>query len=61
MRNVAVFEVDGTLTTKDSLLEFIKFSCGTWRFFVGFLLYSPLLILMKLHFYPVSVRTLGQV
>ena len=52
MRKVAVFDFDGTLTTKDTLLEFIKFSCGTWRFYIGFLLYSPILILMKLHLYP---------
>lgn len=51
-RRVAVFDFDGTLTTKDTFLEFIKFSCGTWQFYIGFLLYSPILILMKLHLYP---------
>ncbi len=40
-RTVAVFDFDGTLTTKDTLLEFIKFSCGTGKFyFVFFALYS---------------------
>ena len=37
-RTVAVFDFDGTLTTKDTLLEFIKFSCGTGKFY--FALYS---------------------
>lgn len=46
------FDFDGTLTTKDTLLEFIKFAKGKNRFLLGFLLYSPLLVLMKLHLYP---------
>ena len=52
MRSIAVFDFDGTLTTKDTLLEFIKFACGTWNFYIVFLLYSPILILMKLHIFP---------
>ena len=51
-RTIAVFDFDGTLTTKDTLLEFIKYACGKRRFLLGFLLYSPLLVLMKLHLYP---------
>lgn len=51
-KTVAVFDFDGTITTKDTLLEFIKYSCGTISFYIGFLLYSPLLVLMKLHLYP---------
>lgn len=52
MRKVAVFDFDGTLTTKDTLLEFIKYTHGTVAFFIGFAIYSPLLVLMKLHLYP---------
>lgn len=51
-RIVAVFDFDGTLTTKDTFVEFIKHSCGTMKFILGFLLYSPLLVLMKLKLYP---------
>ncbi len=51
-RIVAVFDFDGTLTTKDTLLEFIKFSKGNLKFYMGFLLFLPYLILMKLHLYP---------
>ena len=45
------FDFDGTLTTRDTLLEFIRFACGTMRFLLGFLLYSPLLVLMRLRLY----------
>ncbi len=51
-RRIAVFDFDGTLTTRDTLLEFIKYACGDLSFYVGFLLYSPILILMKLQLYP---------
>ncbi|MCH3995198.1 MAG: haloacid dehalogenase-like hydrolase [Prevotella sp.] len=46
------FDFDGTLTYKDTLIEFIRYSKGTLSLFAGFLFYSPLLILMKLHLYP---------
>lgn len=52
MRNISVFDFDGTLTTKDTLLEFIKFACGRRAFYIGFFLHSPLLVLMKLGLYP---------
>ena len=45
------FDFDGTLTTRDTLIEFIRYACGTVRFLLGFLLYSPLLVLMKLRLY----------
>jgi len=49
---ITAFDFDGTITTKDTLLTFIKFSKGTWPFLVGFFLYSPLLIAYKLRLYP---------
>ena len=52
MRNIYAFDFDGTLTTKDTLLEFIRFAKGSGQMFCGFLLFSPLLILMKLHLFP---------
>ena len=52
MRKVAVFDFDGTLTTKDTLLEFIKYTHGKLAFLIGFAIHSPLLVLMKLHLYP---------
>ena len=52
MKQVWVFDFDGTITRCDSLLAFIRFACGNCRFIGGFLLYSPLLVLMKLRLYP---------
>ena len=51
-RCVAVFDFDGTLTRCDTLPRFILFACGSWRFCAGFLLFSPLLVLMRLRLYP---------
>ena len=51
-RCVAVFDFDGTLTRCDTLPRFIHFACGPWRCCAGFLLLSPLLVLMKLRLYP---------
>ena len=42
-REIVVFDFDGTLTTKDTLLEFIKFSHGKFSFYMGLLLNSPML------------------
>ncbi len=51
-KKIAVFDFDGTITTKDTLLEFIKFACGYKKFYLGFFLYSPILVLMKLRLFP---------
>jgi len=45
---IAFFDFDGTVTTKDTLLEFIRFVRGDLSFVGGFLLYSPMLVLYKL-------------
>lgn len=52
MNKVYAFDFDGTLTTRDTLLEFIRYSCGTWKFVAGFVLSLPLLLLMKFRLYP---------
>ena len=51
-KKVYLFDFDGTLTSADTLLEFIRYACGRRRLFIGFALFSPLLVLMKLHLYP---------
>jgi HAD superfamily phosphoserine phosphatase-like hydrolase len=51
-KKIVVFDFDGTLTTKDSFVEFIRFTKGTKVFVLGFLRYAPLLLLMKLRLYP---------
>ena len=49
---IAAFDFDGTITTKDSFSQFIIFSKGYSRFFLGLLIYSPFLIAYKLRLYP---------
>lgn len=51
-RLVAAFDFDGTLTTRDSLIAFIRFTHGRRRLFLGFLRYAPWLLMMKLGLYP---------
>ena len=46
------FDFDGTLTSADTLICFIRYACGTWRLLLGFALFSPLIVLMKLGLYP---------
>lgn len=48
MSRIAFLDFDGTITHKDSFLEFIKYSKGKSAFFLGFLLYSPVLVAYKL-------------
>lgn len=49
---VWIFDFDGTITRCDSLLEFIRFARGNAAFIIGMLLFSPLLVLMKMRLYP---------
>ena len=44
MSRIAFFDFDGTVTTKDTLLEFIRFSKGKIPFYIGFVLNSPWLV-----------------
>ena len=52
MRKVYAFDFDGTLTTSDTLLAFIRYAKGTPAFVWGFLCHVHLLVLMKLKLYP---------
>ena len=47
-QRIAFFDFDGTITTKDTLLVFIRFSKGKLAFALGFLLNAPWLVAMKL-------------
>lgn len=48
MRRLVLFDFDGTLTEKDSMLEFIRFYHGSIRLITGLVLFSPLLLFWKL-------------
>lgn len=49
---VAAFDFDGTLTTSDTLIAFIRFTHGRRRLLWGFLRQAPWLVAMKLGIYP---------
>jgi len=48
VRRIAFLDFDGTITFKDSFLEFIKYAKGNAAFYRGFILNSPMLIAYKL-------------
>ena len=52
MKQIVAFDFDGTITNRDTLLEFIKFAKGKTAFYLGFLLHLPWLLAMKCHLYP---------
>lgn len=45
---LVAFDFDGTLTTKDTFLAFVRFTHGLPRMLLGILRYSPWLLLMKM-------------
>jgi phosphatidylglycerophosphatase C len=49
---LALFDFDGTITTRDTLVEFIIFTEGRLRFYQGLLVLSPVLLLYKLRIIP---------
>jgi phosphatidylglycerophosphatase C len=51
-KKIAFFDFDGTITTKDTLLEIIKFQKGKVAFYTGFLANAPWLLAYKLKLIP---------
>jgi len=45
---LALFDFDGTITTDDSLISFIRFAMGDSKFLVGMVILSPMLVAYKL-------------
>ena len=50
-KRIYAFDFDGTLTTRDTLIAFIRYAKGTGAFVLGFLRHAHLLVLMKLGLY----------
>lgn len=46
--SIAFFDFDGTITSRDTLAELLKFKAGTFRYYLGLVFLSPVLILYKL-------------
>lgn len=42
---IAAFDFDGTITSKDTLFDFIRFYYGDFKFIVGLIILSPILTL----------------
>lgn len=51
-KTVALFDFDGTLYKKDSLIEITKFSKGKIKFYIGIIALLPYLIGLKLKIIP---------
>ena len=49
---LALFDFDGTITKKDSLLHFIRFVKGNFKTLLGIFLLFPMLVKFKLGFLP---------
>lgn len=47
--DIAFFDFDGTVTSKDSLFDFVRYAVGNRRFYLGLVLLSPTLAAFKLH------------
>jgi len=52
MKKLALFDFDGTLTTKDSLNEFLKYSVGIKTYFYKLICFSPIFLGYKLGIIP---------
>ena len=50
--DIVFFDFDGTITRKDTFLEFIKFYRGSYKFYKGFVINSPFLVAYKLNLIP---------
>lgn len=46
--SIAFFDFDGTITTNDSFLGFLRYFAGTFRFYLGLLSVSPYIVLFLL-------------
>jgi phosphatidylglycerophosphatase C len=49
---IAFFDLDGTITTKDTFIDFIVFCRGKFYFLSGLLMLSPLIALYLLKLFP---------
>lgn len=52
MKKIYAFDFDGTITTKDTLIDFIRYAKGSMALGLGFMRYAHLLVLMKIGLYP---------
>ncbi|MEM6522516.1 MAG: HAD-IB family hydrolase [Bacteroidota bacterium] len=51
-KSLALFDFDGTITTKDSFIQFIKYYHGSAKLILGIALHLPILVLFKFRIIP---------
>lgn len=51
-KKLVLFDFDGTITTRDTLLEFLRFYKGNVKFLLGMMVLSPILALYFLRLIP---------
>jgi len=51
-KRIAVFDFDGTITTRDTFVEFTRFAAGNLSCLVALIRFLPQLTAYKLHLYP---------
>jgi phosphatidylglycerophosphatase C len=51
-KGIAFFDLDGTITSKDTFIDFIVFCRGNFYFLLGLLMLSPLIALYLLKLFP---------
>ncbi len=52
VKGIAFFDLDGTITTKDTFIDFIVFCRGKFYFLIGLLLLSPFIVLHLIKLFP---------
>jgi hypothetical protein len=52
VKGIAFFDLDGTITTKDTFIDFIVFCRGKFYFLIGLLLLSPFIVLNIIKLFP---------
>ncbi len=48
---IAIFDLDGTITSKDTFIAFIKYVNGKLKYYLGILYLSPYIVLFYLKLY----------
>ncbi|MCP4213488.1 MAG: HAD-IB family hydrolase [bacterium] len=53
-QSLALFDFDGTITAKDSFVDFLKYAVGKPRFYMGMALMSPMMALFFAKLFPAA-------
>jgi HAD superfamily hydrolase (TIGR01490 family) len=51
-KELALFDLDGTITEGDTMIAFIRYTRGSLRLYLSYVILSPILLAWKFGFYP---------